>query len=256
MRTTDRSPTGMVWTVAAAAVLAACGSGTAESPTATESSTTQTAPITAVAPARTITVDATGVARGTPDTMSLTLAVELQAPTTREVLDAVAAQSTALHDFLVASGIPEDQLQTTQLSVYPVYGAYTEMGVGVITGYSATVSLSVLTADLAAASTLVDGAADVVGDALRVTGLQWSMANSDQLTAEARADAVDAARVQAAQLAEAAGLTLGDIVSVTENLSTVSGYGYGVGEGDSSAIPFDPGTGTVRVAVTVTFDAS
>jgi uncharacterized protein YggE len=255
MRTTHRSPTGAVWTVAAAAVLAACGSGSADSPTAAGSpSTTDAPPVTTIAPARTITVDATGVARGTPDTMSLTLAVELQAPTTREVLDAVAAQSTALHDFLVASGIPEDQLQTTQLSVYPVYGAYTEMGVGVITGYSATVSLSVLTADLAAASTLVDGAADVVGDALRVTGLQWSMANSDELTAAARADAVDAARVQAAQLAEAAGLTLGDIVSVTENLE--SAYGYGMGEGDSSAIPFDPGTGTVRVSVTVTFEAS
>ncbi len=254
MNARNRSRPIEAWVLAGAALLAACGSSDGTTSEASNTSPTTPTTISAVAPDRTITVDATGIARGVPDTMSLTLAVELQAPSTREVLDAVETQSTALRQALIAAGVPEEELQTTQLSVYPTYGGYTETGIGSIVGYTATVSLTVRTADLSTASSLVDGAAAAVGDALRVNGLMWSISNSAELIEIATADAVDTARVQAAQLAEASGLTLGAIISVTE--TTPMNYGYGYGEGNSSSIPYDPGTGTVQVSVSVTFAAS
>jgi uncharacterized protein YggE len=213
-----------------------------------------TTPITTAI--HTISIDATGVAHGTPDIVELALAVEVQAPTTQEVLATASDRSAALRDYLLGQGIADSDLRTTSLSVYPNYGAYSESGSASITGYTATVSMTVGSADLTKASGLVDGAAGIVGDSLRINGLTWSMSNTDALTAEARTDAIAAARVQAGQLATASGLTLGDIVSVSESANSGYPYFYMGGEGDSSAIPLDPGTGTVSVSVNVVFAAS
>lgn len=199
-----------------------------------------------------VTVAAIGEARGVPDSVTVAIGVETTAPTTAEVLKALSQKSNDLIAFLRQSGIPEENLQTTNLTAYPMYGEYLPGGgTPPIVGYVAGVTVNVQADDIDKASTLIDGAAFAVGDALRVQGLSWSIRDRDTLLATARADAIDHAREQAGQFATAAGWTLGSIVSIDE---TVGAYNYG--QGEMGGYPLNPGSQQLQVNVTVVFDAS
>lgn len=223
--------------------------------------TTTTAPATTAAPPaptvtgaddHRITVNAVGSAGGVPDSVTITMGVETTAPTTVEVLQALSSKSDALIAYLRKEGVPEENLQTTSLTAYPTYGDYPPGGGSPsITGYTASMSVNVQVADLTKASTLIDGAAFAVGDALRLSGLSWSIRDRSTLLATARADAVTQARTQAAELAKAAGWKLGPIVSIDE---TTAAYPYLRAEGDmGGGVPFNPGTEQVQVNLTVVF---
>jgi uncharacterized protein YggE len=191
-----------------------------------------------------------------PDEISSTIAAETYAPTTADALRAVSDQADALTAYLLEQGIAAADLQTTSLSVHPQYGGYDESAdKPAIVGYQASVAMSVRVRDLDMASTIVDGAALVVGDALRVYGMSWAIGDRNELLAEARADAVQRARDRAAQLAEVADLRLGDIAAVSEVTEVPVGYIEGGGDG-ASGYPFYGGTQIVRVAVAVEFEAT
>jgi uncharacterized protein YggE len=242
-------------------VLVACGAGRSSSSTSTPVATSttitaQTPPPKQDAPTanaqRSIAVTAVGRAHGLPDSVTITLAVETFAATTVEVLGVLSEKSTALTDYLKGAGVAAEDLQSTSLSAYPMYGNFDPGTAPAITGYQASVTVNVRSADLAAASVLVDGAVVAVGDALRIQGLNWSLGDNEAVLAEARADGVAKAKVQAEQLARASGLRLGGIMSVAApsdpNSYMSSGYG-------PEGIPFNPGTQEMQVAVTVTFAA-
>ncbi len=206
-----------------------------------------------VAASHRVTVAAVGEARGVPDSVTVAIGVETVAPTTAEVLKTLSEKSNDLIAFLRESGIPEENLQTTNLTAYPTYGEYLPGGATpAIVGYVAGVTVNVQADDLDKASTLIDGAAFTVGDALRVQGLSWSIRDRDALLATARADAVAHAREQAGQFAAAAGWTLGAIVSIDE---TVGAYPFGQGD-MSGGYPLNPGSHQLQVNVTVVFDAT
>jgi uncharacterized protein len=145
-------------------------------------------------------------------------------------------------------------MQTTQLTVYPRYDNSGPYGSGTISGYVASMGVTVKAIDIARASTLVDAAARAAGDAFRVNGLNWSIDKPEPLLAVARADAVAQAGVQARQLAEAARVKLGAIRSINDESS--SSYPYG-GQGDMSGgvgFPLEPGSSDLTVQVTVVYE--
>ena len=107
--------------------------------------------------------------------------------------------------------------------------------------------------DVAGAGALVDAAAQAAGDAVRVQQITFGIDDDAQPRAGARADAVRQAVTQARQLADAAEVGLGPILSITE-----------LSEGqppvpitrDSAAaaqasVPIEPGTQDVSVTVEV-----
>ncbi len=199
-----------------------------------------------------VIVNAVGVARGVPDSVTLAIGVETSAPTTAEVLGALSTKSNDLIAYLRDRGIPEEDLQTTNLTAYPTYGEYLPGGgTPAIVGYVATMTVNVRADDLDRASELLDGAAFTVGDALRVQGLSWSIRDLDALLGTARLDAVVRARDQAQQFAQAAGWKLGAIESIEE---TAEPYRYG--ESDIAVgYPLNPGSQQLQVTVTVAFHA-
>jgi uncharacterized protein YggE len=105
--------------------------------------------------------------------VTITLGVETFAATTAEVLGALTEKSTALTLYLKSAGVAPEDLQSTNLSAYPMYGNFEPGSPPAISGYQANVTVDVRTADLAAASALVDGAVATVGDALRIQALNW-----------------------------------------------------------------------------------
>jgi uncharacterized protein YggE len=222
-----------------ALVLAGCGGG---QPTAAAATTEATNP-----PG--ITARGTGTVTGTPDTVTVVLGVQTRDDSATSALDANTAQATALIDVLKDAGVAAEDLQTSGLSIHPTYDSPS----GRITGYEVTNQVTATVRDISAAGALIDAAAAAVGDAVRVQQLSFSIDDDSALRAQARADAVRRALAQAAQMAEAAGVSLGPIRSVRE-VPTDPPTPYaldGAAAAERAAVPLEPGTQELSVVVEV-----
>ena len=240
-----------------ATVAAGCTEGstptTEAAPTSASTTSGSSAPVVAGEP-RTITVTATGHAHGQPDSLTMTIGAEITSPSVSEALSTLSAKLTALLGFLGDSGIPSEDIQTVWLSTYPMYDG-SNAGSPRISGYQASVALNVQVSDLDTAGTLIDGATFVLGDALRLQGLAWTIADSDPLLATARVDGVERARRQAEQIAEAAGLELGELQSISENVDGTALPYATAGGADAEGLPLNPGTQLVTVNIRAVYAA-
>lgn len=231
-------------------------SSTSDAASTTASTTSEASGPAVGAEPLTITVTATGHAHGQPDSLTMTIGAEITSPSVSEALSTLSAKLTALLGFLGDSGIPSEDIQTVWLSTYPMYDGVGSGGSPRISGYQASVALNVQVSDLDTAGTLIDGATFVLGDALRLQGLSWTIADSDPLLTTARADGVERARRQAEQIAEAAGLELGELQSISENVdSTVSPYAT-AGGASAEGLPLSPGTQLVTVSIRAVYTAT
>lgn len=163
---------------------------------------------------RAITVTATGTATGTPDTLTVQLGVQTQAKTAAAALDANNTKATALIAALTKQGIAKKDLATSDLAIYPTYS---ENGTA-ITGYQVTNTVTATLRNVDKAGAVIDAAARAAGDAIRLNQVGFSFDDDTALRAAARADAVKNAMAQAKQLAAAAGVAVGPVLSITEDV--------------------------------------
>ena len=167
------------------------------------------------APTRTIDVFGTGAVRGTPDVLDLVLGIEVRAKGAAEALTRNSTLLRKVLGILHDAGVDDDDAQTANLSIGPVTN---EDGTAVI-GYSVSNALQVTIRDLGAAGKIVDAATAAADEEIVVRGLSFSFDDNSQLVARARAEAVRRAKEQAEQLAKAAGVTLGRLLSIQESSS-------------------------------------
>ena len=205
---------------------------------------------------RTITVTATGLVRGTPDVLELTVGVETHARSAVEALTRNSTLARKVIEVVLNAGVDKEDVQTSYLSVSPVYDEDGES----LEGYSVSNVVTASLHDLAKAGELIDAATKVAGDEIVVEGISFSFDDNTELVAKARADAVKRARVQADQLARAAGVQLGDLLSINEDSAP---YGpvvnleasRSVAAGDAAA-PIEPGSQALDVQVTLVYEIS
>jgi uncharacterized protein YggE len=117
-------------------------------------------------------------------------------------------------------------------------------------GFEARHVLSITCPSLAAAGSLVAALADEVGDRLRVDGVSLAVGDSAEAEHAAREVAFQDARVRAEHLAGLAGVTLGEVQSVT-----AGGLAGPAGTTRAAKLEttLEPGEMTVGAAVTVTW---
>jgi uncharacterized protein len=198
--------------------------------------------------ARIITVVGTGEVRGTPDVADLVLGVSGRAATAADALGRIADRAQKVIDALHDAGVSDDDIQTADLSVQPVYGDD-----DAITGYEASNTVSVTIRDLGKAGGIVDAAAAKAGDDIRVQGITFSSDDDSALLAAARTKATKRARAQAEQLASGAGVDVGEVRTITETTSsTPPTYADAAAEKAASS-PVMAGSETLSVQATVTF---
>jgi uncharacterized protein YggE len=156
--------------------------------------------------------------------------------------DAIAGR---VQQALETDGVAAGDIQTTGLSLQ-------QMGSPSPSGYQVDDSVSATLHDLARAGTTIDDAVAAAGDAGRLDGVSFSLSASSPLMAAARQQAVTAARVDAQQLAAAAGQHLSALVSLTDQPQQVTGLFNGaVGMASpAAAVPLRPGTQQLSVEVT------
>jgi hypothetical protein len=213
------------------------------------------APLVASMDAHTITTRGVGKASATPDTLTVTIGVSTQDSSAKAALDANNAKASALIELLRKNGVADKDLRTRQLSINPSY----DYKSGTISGYQVDNTVQATLHNIATAGALLDAAAGVVGNAVRVRQLWFSVGDDSALRAQSRAQAVNHAKDQAAQIAKAAGVTLGPIRSITElvDYSSPSNYDMQAASGSSSAsVPLQPGQQELSVSVAIIYDMS
>ena len=203
---------------------------------------------------RTITGTGTGRVRGKPDTLTVDIGVDTRGGSAEEALARNNERAARAIEALEQAGVPGDDLQTSQLSISPVFDDDGER----IVAYEVSNAVTATLHDLDKAGAVIDSAADAAGDDVRVNGVWFSIEDTNELVATARVDAVQRARTQAEQLATAAGVTLGAVVSIEET-SAPAGPPVDVAEAEGGedraapTTPIAPGSQELTVDVVVHF---
>jgi len=168
----------------------------------------------AVTPAR-ITVSGEGHVEATPDMATITMGMTAEADTAKAAMDQVSASLTALLAVLGEAGIEARDIQTSGLSLNPLWGANSvDSARQRIKSFAASNNVTVRVRDLDKLGPVLDQALASGANTFHglTFGLQDPGPGMDVARAEAVADAIRKARI----MAEAAGVDLGRIVSISE----------------------------------------
>jgi uncharacterized protein YggE len=199
----------------------------------------------------TITVTGNGTVNATPDKASFDFGVTTNGATANDALSANAKQAQQIVDALKNAGIPDSDIQTTSVSLWP----QTSSDGNTITGYQASNSVNV-TAPIKQSGDLVDAA--VGAGANNVDGPNVSVGDQSSFYAQALKLAVADAKTKAQAIADAAGLTLGGIVHVSDQGAAPTPIVYGAldAAAKSVATPIQAGSQQIQATVTVTYSAN
>jgi hypothetical protein len=178
-------------------------------------------PAMAETPDAVISVTGEGSVERAPDIATIQIGVTTVGETAAEALAANSAAMEAVMARLTATGIQPRDLQTSGLSVNPNWTGYDSSVSGgpQISGYTAFNMLTVRVRAIDTLGGVLD--ASVSDGANTLNGLTFGLADPKPAFDEARKAAVADARAKAQLLAEAAGVKLGAIVSISEGGGTV-----------------------------------
>ncbi len=169
----------------------------------------------------TLTMTGTGEAVGVPDQLAFRVAVTRREPTVPAAMDATSATMGRVLDALEELGVERRDVQSTGLSVDPVYD-YFSYRPPVLTGYRVNQSVAVLVRDLRDGGRAISTVTRTGGNVVRVSGIGLRLGDRDGLLAKARDAAVEAATAKAEQYAAATGQQLGSVLTLTEGREAVT----------------------------------
>lgn len=164
---------------------------------------------------RQISVVGRGEIKAVPDMAVISVGVETEAKTPSEALSENTSRMSVVMARLEEAGIAANDLQTSQLSVWPIYADRpTNSNERKITSYRASNQLRVTLRDIERIGKILDQA---VGDgANTVNGPSFSVANPEPVLQAARDAAVKDAIAKAKRYAAAADVKLGEVIRIDE----------------------------------------
>jgi uncharacterized protein YggE len=197
----------------------------------------------------TISVTGEGHVTVVPDLASVSLGVMTIGATAGEALAANSAALAGVMERLTAAGIEARDIQTSNLSLNPNYMASDSMSAPRIQNYTASNMVTVVVRKLDMTGAVLDAA--VKDGANTLNGLSFGLADERPLQDQARVLAVADAKARASLLAEAAGVTLGPILSITEGGSYQPPQPMFRMAAESAAPPVSGGTLDISASVTM-----
>jgi hypothetical protein len=205
---------------------------------------------------RTLNVNGVGSTYLTPDIAYIYIGVHSEGATASEVVAANKTQTNAVLDALKKAGVDEKDLRTTNFSIWPSQ-QYSPEGVATGTIYMVDNTVYVTVRNLDGLGDLLDDT--IAAGANSINSIQFDVADKSAAVKEARAKAVEDATKQAQELADAAGVKLGDIqnISFYDNSPYPIFEGKGGGGGAMAAdtsVAIQPGQLTISVTVNLTCD--
>jgi uncharacterized protein len=211
---------------------------------------------TVPSPARTITVSAGADVPAVPDRAVVQLGVQTRASNAQMAM----AQNNTLMAQVVAAlkqlGIPDNQLQTSSVTLMPVYSDPPPQNPGAqpqLIGFDASNIVIAQLTDLTKVGPAIDAA--VAAGANQIQSIAFQVANDEpyRLTALQQAGALARAKAQA--LATGLGVTIGDVDAAVEgSFQATPVYNGGVAAPSASpAVPVLPGQIILHTDIQVRF---
>lgn len=206
-----------------------------------------------------ITVSGEGEVRAEPDMAVATVGVTHVAPTAQEAMDEVSRRLTAVIAAARALGIQDRDVQTSGLSLQPIFRPRPrgDEQPQEIEAYRASNNVSLTVRDLRRASSVLDAAAQ--NGANVIGGLRFGLSNVDELRTRALANAVANAEAKANAIAAAAGVPITSVLSIAEESVSVP---RPAAQADFAAAPLgavreappvEPGEMVVRVRIRASY---
>ena len=204
-----------------------------------------------------IAVSGRGEVFGTPDTLQMSFGVSVLRPTVKQAVADAAELADGLISTLEGSGVATDDIQTANYSIYPEYDYSSDERR--LVGYRVSNTVTAKIRDIDSAGSVIDAAVVGVGDEIQVSGVSFSIEDDEELISAARDAAWQDARAKAQQLADLAGLTLGNAVMISESVAgTLPQPLYRAAFEDSVAgsveTPIETGQQQVAVTLQVRFE--
>ncbi|CAN7559739.1 SIMPL domain-containing protein [Mesorhizobium sp. LjNodule214] len=208
-------------------------------------------------PAPRIIVSGEGQATAAPDLALLTLSVMREAKTARAALDANNGAMAAVIAAMKSAGIKDRDLQTAGIQINPRYN-YTNKPDGSqeaeLVAYQVTNTLSVRIRDIDKTGDILDKAVSLGVN--QGGGIAFSNEDPSAAVTEARKKAVANAVTKAKTLAEAAGVSIGRVLEITDQNIAPPPMPINAKAFDAAgaAVPVQAGENSYAVQVTVTFE--
>jgi uncharacterized protein YggE len=241
----------MVGVILSAAFLTGCSDSQTSTVVPSGSESMVTSP-------NTITVVGDATVSSAPDEAVLTVTVETDGEDPGAAMNQNAEAVTAVIARLQREDVDEADIETTNVSVYPIRTYHPETGQETLVGYRCqnSVKVTLATADEVGRvlSAAVEAGANVV------SGPVWKLSDDTAAVTEALRKATEKARAKAEALAEAQGVELGDVVMMTETNVEVPIYPVyesalmkDMASGAVSQTPISPASLDISATVTVTY---
>jgi uncharacterized protein YggE len=202
-------------------------------------------------PSRTLTVSASADVPAVPDQG----VVQLGATTRGSTAQSAMAQNNDIMSKVIAAlkqlGIPDMNIQTSQLSLSPVYEQPTPETANMpprLIGFDATNIVSIILTDPTKIGPAID--AGIAAGANQIQGISFRLSDDQPFRLMALQQAGGRAKAKAEALAAGLGVTLGDVDAVTEGTPAVPTPVY-AGAAPSAATPTPVSPGQVMVHVDI-----
>ncbi len=204
---------------------------------------------------RTVSVTGSGTVQVQPDMAVIDLGVQTDATTASEAMTQNNTQMQSVMSALQKAGIPNTDIRTTTLQLYPRYqnnNNQTQQS-NTVVGYTATNTVEVTLHNLNNLGTLLDQVVAAGGN--NIQNIRFDVANQQVAMDQARQAAINDAQHKAQQLAQLTGMKLGQVVSINESSSSPIPFQARAAQAPSAAaVPVSPGTQSVDVNVQVTWE--
>jgi len=206
---------------------------------------------------RTLSVNASGRAFLSPDIAYVNIGVHTEDKNAEEAMAANNSSSQKVIEAIQTLGVDEKDIQTSNFSIYPQQEFDAN---GKPTGeinYIVDNTVRVTMRDLDKIGELLD--ASVKAGANSINNIQFDVADKSKALSEARQEAVAAAHAKASELADAAGVTLGEVQTINESSNDYPGPLYNTRSGvsmaqEAAAAPISTGQMTITVDVNIIYE--
>lgn len=206
---------------------------------------------------RIISVSGLGEVKTRPDMATISTGVVTEGTTAKEALAKNNSAMAAVIAALKNAGVAEDDIQTSDFSVSPKYPPYqpNQTTAPRIVGYTVSNQVTANVKDLAKLGGILDTL--VQSGSNQINGIAFGVDEPKAQLDEARKKAVADARAKAELYAEAAGVSLGKVIQISESSAVVPPVPMFRREAMAAAdasVPIAAGTQTVAANVSITFE--
>ena len=206
-------------------------------------------------PPRRLVVAGTGEASARPDVAVISAGVVVQDATASAALAENTRAMNAVLQQLRTSGLAAEDIQTSQFSVTPLYERRPSEREATepprVVGYQVSNQVTARVRDIDRLGAVLD--ALVSAGATNINGPSFDIADPEPLLGEARDAAIADALAKARRYAAAAGVELGEIISIEEGGSFPPPRPMMRAEAMAADVPIAPGQTELSASVTITF---